>query len=189
MVRRTLNCCVARVTYPKRADISVVPATQIILRDAMRGVKMKQIKLTQGKFALVDDSNFEWLSQLKWYARKGVSTWYVACSDGSRKIMHRIIMNTPKGMDTDHINGNGLDNRKCNLRVCSRSQHHYNRTPKKGKYKGVNMGGRGRKWQARITVEGKRISLGYYKRQEDAARAYDIVARKYFGEFARTNFL
>jgi len=150
---------------------------------------MKHIKLTQGKFAIVDNTNFEWLNQWKWCAQKGISTWYAIRRDKKGKTirMHRIILNTPEGMDTDHINSNGLDNRICNLRICSRSQHHRNRKPKKGKYKGVNMGGRANKWQARITIKGKRMSLGYYKKKEDAARAYNIAAIKYFGNYARTN--
>ena len=164
------------------------PATQILSRNTTRGIKMsKQIPLTQGKFAIVDADDYEWLSQWKWCARKGTSAWYAIRNGDNR--MHRIIINTPSGMDTDHINGNGLDNRKCNLRMCSRSQHHYNRKPKKGKYKGVNIGGYTNKWQARITVKGKRISLGYYKTKKDAALAYDNAAKKCCGNYARTNFL
>ncbi len=149
----------------------------------------KKIPLSQGKFAIVDNDKFELLNQWKWFVYKGVTTLYAARNEKGRTIrLHRVIMNTPKGMDTDHRNGNGLDNRICNLLVCTRSQHHYRRNPKKGKYKGINVAGRFNKYQARITVKGKRISLGYYKMQEDAAKAYDKAAIKYCGIYARTNF-
>ncbi len=152
---------------------------------------MKQISLTQGKFTLVDDEDYDWLMQWKWYAAKGTSAWYasrVDCRNGGRILikMHRLIMTTPKGMDTDHINSNGLDNRKDNLRICSRSEHHYNRKPRTGQYKGIAVSRD--KWQARITIKGKRLSLGYYDNKEDAARAYDKAARRYVGLFVKTNF-
>lgn len=150
---------------------------------------MKHILLTQGKYAIVDTEDYEWLNQWKWCAYKGVATWYATSRiNGKMTKMHCLIMKTPRKMDTDHINCNGLDNRKRNLRICSRSQHHYNRKPKKGKYKGVVLSGRMGKWQARITIKRKRLSLGYYKSKKAAAEAYDIAAMKYCGAFARTNF-
>ena len=149
---------------------------------------MKRIPLTQGKFTIVDDWNYERLNQWKWHVKKGVSTWYAERKGANGTIkMHRLIMNTPKGKDTDHKDGNGLNNKENNLRVCSRSLHHYNRKPKKGKYKGVSVSGRAGKFQARIKIKGKYLSLGYFKKKEDAAKAYDKEAKELFGEFARLN--
>ncbi len=188
MIASNLQLRVDRVCSPKSSDISAEPATQIILRDTMRGVAMKRIKLTQGKFTIVDNEDYEWLNQWKWYAAKGVVTFYAKrCPNERIIIMHRVIMNTPHGMDTDHKNGNGLDNRKCNLRICTRSQHHHNRKPKKGKYKGVSRGGQVGKWQARITTSGKRTSLGFFNSKKAAAKAYNQKAVELFGEFARLN--
>ena len=150
---------------------------------------MKIITLTQDKFAIVDDEDYEYLNQWKWYPLQKSTTCYATRHENNKIIkMHRIVMDAPVGMDVHHINGNGLDNTKQNMRVCTRSMHQYNRHPKKGKYKGVTMSGRTGKWQARIKVNKKYISLGYYTNKEDAARAYDKAVRKYAGEFARTNF-
>ena len=105
---------------------------------------MKKIELTQGKFALVDDEDFEWLNQWKWYANHLGYTWYVVRSvryDNEVKaiLMHRSILNAKIGEEIDHINHNGLDNRKKNLRICTRSQNNMNRNKLRGtyKYKGV----------------------------------------------------
>jgi hypothetical protein len=99
-------------------------------------------------------------------------------------------MSTPDGMHTDHVNGNGLDNRRCNLRICSNSQNHMNRRKMPGKssvYKGVCA--KPGKWESAIRVKRKLIHIGYFKNECDAAKAYDKSARKYFGEFARPNFI
>ena len=164
---------------------------------------MKQIALTQGKVALVDDADFEWLTQWKWYTRKEKNTYYAvrtiitslikSSSNPNRKRillpMHRDIMNAPKGKDTDHINHNGLDNRRCNLRICSRSENNQNQLARKCSsiYKGVSWSKAAQKWEAYIKKTRKRIYLGYHINEVDAALAYDIAAKKLFGEFAHTN--
>jgi len=156
----------------------------------------KLIPLTQGYFAIVDEVDYDWLIERKWYyGHKGyaVHRKYLGTINGKLKLkaiyMHRLILNTPEEMFTDHINCNRLDNRRCNLRICSRNQNMMNSIKKMdgcSPYKGVtlNCG----KWSAGITINSKHISLGRFFTQKEAAQAYDKAAIKYFGEFARLNF-
>jgi len=157
----------------------------------------KQIQLTQGKYALVDNSDYEDLSKYKWYAYKCGKNYYAARSvriKGTKKkqtiIMHSLIAKTPDGMVTDHINGNGLDNRRENLRICSHRENICNCKPRSGfsRFKGVSWNVLLKKWRARICYKGKKISLGCYQKEEEAARAYDLKASEWFGEYAKLNF-
>lgn len=159
----------------------------------------KRIPLTQGKFAIVDDDDYEWLMHYTWsfnvvrnrrtvgYARTTVKR-----ADRHKTVMmHRLILEAPPGKQVDHINGNGLDNRRANLRLATASQQQQNRALGKNNtsgYKGVGWWPRQRRWHASIQYHGEIIHLGYFKSKEAAARAYDRAARKYFGEFAYTNF-
>ena len=153
----------------------------------------KAIPLTRGKYTLVDEEDYEWLMQLRWFAYCGKYTFYAVRSSLERSDkrqnikMHRLIMNCPKGMVVDHINHDGLDNRKKNLRICSHSENNrYCRKSYVGNlYKGVSLL-RGR-WQVNIRANNRSIYLGIYDSQEDAARVYDEAALKYHGEFAMTN--
>ncbi len=175
------------------------PAAQTILGTIVGDSNMKQIELTQGKVALVDDKDFERLSQWKWhtanYKTKRLSYARRTCPsvNGARPVvlMHRQILNAPKGSEVDHINHNGLDNRQENLRLCSNSQNHQN-TLKSAKntsgYKGVSKHSKANKWVSQIYVKRQVVYLGYYDSIIDAAIAYDEAAIKYFGEFACTNF-
>lgn len=154
----------------------------------------KSIPLTNGKVTLVDDGDFDWLNQWKWQGAKS-RTFYAVRRAGwpVRKtvIMHRLILGISDEYEVDYINGNGLDNRRKNLRVATRSQNQANRGPQRNNasgYKGVMWNKGKRKWRARIQVEGRRIHLGYFDDPVEAAKAYDEAARKHFGKFAKTNF-
>jgi hypothetical protein len=106
-------------------------------------------------------------------------------------MMHRLIMNTPKGMDTDHINGDSLDNRRCNLRICTHAQNQRNLKKILGnnKYKGVSLFKKTQKWRARIQINRMGLHLGYFDTEEEAAKAYNEAAEKHFGEFSRINII
>jgi AP2 domain-containing protein/HNH endonuclease len=154
----------------------------------------KQIALTQGKVALVDDDMFEYLNQWKWFISKEGYTYY-AVRSGKRPIrkqirMHRVIINAPDGVEVDHRDGDGLNNQRYNLRIATRSQNQANqplgRNSTSG-YKGVSWHKGTGKWRATIFVSGRQIALGLYDQAEDAARAYDLAAIEHFGPYARTN--
>ena len=156
---------------------------------------MKKIPLTQGKFAIVDDEDYERLSKHKWYAQKTKNTWYAVRTIGDGKeqktiLMHREILNIPKGFGTDHINHNGVDNKKGNIRRCNQSQNLQNKRKTKGtsRYKGVSWYGRHKKWYVQIVHNGQWHGLGYYDNEILAAKAYDRRAKELFGEFACLNF-
>lgn len=155
---------------------------------------MQEIKLTQGKIALVDDEDYERLNQFKWCANRNRKKWYaqrgVWINSKVKTIkMHRVILNTSKEMEVDHINGDGLDNRKLNLRNCSNQQNQCNRRlPHKNNklgIKGVRWNKNAKKFHAKIQVNGKTIHLGYFNVLGDADSAYRKAEEKYFGEFAR----
>ena len=150
------------------------------------------IPLTQGKFAIVDAEDYDWLSQYKWYACKCKNTFYALRKMGRATIvMHRQIMHASKGVLCDHKNHNGLYNRKSNLRLCTNAQNSFNRKPKKNgtsKYKGVSWHKCNRKWSARISCNGKVYHLGYFDNQMAAAMVYDDKAVELFVEFAYVNF-
>lgn len=155
----------------------------------------KEIQLTQGKVALVDDEDFEWLNQWKWHAHERHNIFYAVCSsriDGKvSKKMHRQILNPGNDLQVDHIDGNGLNNQRINLRLCSHAQNIYNRGKLKSNtsgYIGVSWNKAKKKWSARTERNGKVFFLGYYENADDAAKAYDRHAKEFRGEFARTNF-
>jgi len=159
----------------------------------------KLIPLTQGKFAIVDAEEFDHLMQWKWYFSQGYALRQVNPnkSDGRKYqvSMHRYVNGTPVGMDTDHINGNKLDNRKCNLRSCTRQQNQFNKGPQKNKrsiYKGVYLLTCHQKyyyWIARININGKRIHIGSFKTEGEAASAYNKAASELYGYFAKLNVI
>lgn len=153
----------------------------------------KLIPLTQGKFAIVDAEDFEWLSQLGWYYNNGyaVRVPYIDGIRGKTTYMHREIMGTPKGRDTDHINSDSLDNRRSNLRIVTTSQNMMNQRKTRGtsKYKGVCWYRAGNKWMAYINLNGKRKYLGFFHTEDDAANAYNLAAMALHGEYARLNVI
>ena len=150
---------------------------------------MKTIELTQGRFATVDDGDFDELNRHKWCIS---GAGYAVRKSFFKTIgMHAAIMGTPDGMHTDHINGDKLDNRRENLRICTPSQNQQNRSNQKNNkigYKGVGWNSTANKWLARITVRGEQVHLGYFETAEDAARAYDQAAKDLHGEYAFLNF-
>jgi len=119
-------------------------------------------------------------------------TFYAVRADGNTKTsMHREIMNAPKGLDVDHIDGNGLNNRKSNLRLCTHAENVHNSRPMRNgssKYKGVCWHKTYKKWYSSIGKTGKRFYLGRFDNEIDAALAYDKKAKELFGEFAYLNF-
>ncbi|KKK63726.1 hypothetical protein LCGC14_2991400 [marine sediment metagenome] len=157
----------------------------------------KLIPLTQGKYTIVDEKNYDMLSKHTWYAKCECGIWYavreIRDAEGKRTTqrMHRYILNCPKGKDVDHKNHNGLDNRESNIRICTNSQNQQNQRPCRGgssKYKGVSFRKDTNRWTAHIKNGGKLINLGNYGTEIEAAKIYDEVAKKHFREFARTNF-
>ena len=155
---------------------------------------MKKIQLTQGKHALVDDEDFEFLSQWKWhlshgYAQRSINVSRFGNGKKTKTIrMHRTIMQLSERTSIDHINGDGLDNRKSNLRACTGKQNQQNRkTHYNKRFKGVNWHRRVSKWQTSIRVDGKLRHLGYFIDEIEAAKMYNKAALQYFGEYARLN--
>ena len=149
---------------------------------------MKKIKLggkNKNIFVLVDNEDFENMARYSWYLHAGGYA-----RNRSIGYMHRLLLHTPKGFETDHVNGNGLDNRKENLRVVTRSQNRWNTFHNKRNtsgYKGAFFHKVTGKWAASIRIFGKTRNLGFFNTKEDAASAYNQAAEKYFGEFARLN--
>lgn len=151
---------------------------------------MKTINLTQQRFAIVDDDDYERLNKYKWrystgYAMRAI---YVKGKKQIGILMHREIINARVGMEVDHINRDRLDNRKSNLRECTRLQNEYNKTVPGGtsKYKGVSKGYKD-SWNVQIRFNGKNHSIGSYKSEEEAARKYNEYALIHQGEFAVLN--
>lgn len=159
---------------------------------------MKQIPLTQGKFALVDDDDFQLLNQFEWQALKGRHTYYAVRQEwiigGNRSntiYMHREILKiTDRSLFVDHGDGNGLNNQKYNIRSCTDTQNKFNMRHRVGgtsKFRGVCFDKRVKKWRARANKEKTVFELGFFSTQEEAARAYNSKAIELYGEFANLN--
>ncbi|MBP7053935.1 MAG: hypothetical protein KBE65_23225 [Phycisphaerae bacterium] len=161
-----------------------------------------RIPLTQDRFAKVDPADYLWLAQFRWCCKTGPASCYairhIQERGRTKRIqMHRQIMATPRHLICDHINHDGLDNRKQNLRNCTTEQNNANRR-KRGtghgsraptsRYIGVTFCRRRRKWVSYIKHKGKSRNLGLYKIEEEAARAHDAAAWELWGEYANLNF-
>lgn len=158
---------------------------------------MKEIRLTQGEIAFVDDEDFEYLNQWEWHTVKYKYTNYARrrpLINGKLTTinMHRQIMKTPINMEVDHIDHNGLNNQKSNLRNCTHRQNAMNNSSRgSSKYLGVSIVGRGRQKgmiSAEIKMNYRKIHIGVFSTEIEAAKAYDKKAKELFGEFANLNF-
>ena len=174
---------------------------------------MREIKLWKNKdelsdkVSIVDEEDYDRVVEAamayrsngtpyggKWYAKSSTSGKFYAMNGSRNRSIHRFIMNFPKGMDVDHINGDALDNRKENLRICTRSENCRNkkvRSDSKSGYKGVHQRPPNGRYQAYIgdpTRKGRHMYLGHHDSAEEAARAYDKKAIELHGEFASLNF-
>ena len=149
---------------------------------------MKEILLPQNKVAIIDDEDYELVSQYKWYPRKSGRNFYAGTNIPLR--LHTLIMGKKQGFEIDHINHDGLDNRRCNLRHVTRSQNRHNcrsRLNTSSIYKGVCWHKRDKRWVAAITDNRIRYHLGSYTSEQEAALVYNKEAIKRFGEFAYIN--
>ena len=161
-------------------------------------MRSRRIQLSLGKEAIVDEEDYSRLIAMgSWYAKMshaGSRTLYAARKkNGARSLvyMHRVILNAPSHLQVDHINGNGLDNRKSNIRLCAQADNLRNRGANKhssSKFKGVVWDKQHNKWRAQIGSKGKTLFLGCFEDQAKAARAYDAQARELHGDFAKLNF-
>jgi hypothetical protein len=156
---------------------------------------MKKIILTQNKIALVDDSDFESINKFKWYAQKHGRTFYARRNSvkGGKRItirMHRQLLRLKKNVLCDHINGNGLDNQRKNLRIANYHQNNQNRIGYGiSGFKGVYWHKLLKKWIAQIRINGKKKHLGVFEKKVDAAIAYNLIAKDYFEDFAKLNIV
>lgn len=161
---------------------------------------MREIQLSQGYAALVDDEDYGRVSGFRWVALVVRNVVYAVRrfkrDDGkwTTTYLHRFLMGEPKGLMVDHIDGNGLNNQRSNLRLATNSQNQANArksvTNKSG-YKGVHWvswGKAGGKWRANVSVGGQRKIVGYFSCPAEAAKARDKAALELHGEFASLNF-
>lgn len=160
---------------------------------------MRKIPLGLGKYTLVDDADYEWLNQYMWFLGAG---GYVInairrsqlCNVPLSPItqIHRLILGLEPWdkRQTDHINHNPKDNRRCNLRICTRAENQHNQKIRSGgtsRFKGVCWNKRDKKWMATIKVDGQTKYLGNFQKEKYAAQAYNLAAKRHFGKFALLN--
>jgi len=166
----------------------------LVYRKRRYGYTFRRIKLSGGKYTVVDVEDYPKLAQYDWqlYESKSKNLYAVRFDNGNFIKMHRVIMNAPLGKIVDHKYGDGLNNRKVNLRIVTKAQNQLNRrktTAKTtSKYKGVHFDKCKNKYRVAISCNYKRTFLGYFVNEIDAAKAYDEAAKKYHGEFAVLNF-
>jgi len=148
-----------------------------------------EINLRDGRVCLVDEADLPLLRKFKWWSAEGAYTHYAVTigPDGRQTMMHSMLL--PHASEVDHANGNGLDNRRSNIRACSHAENMRNRRKNinaKSRFKGV-WPARNGKWRAMIEQSGEKLVLGTFQSEAQAAAQYDRAARLFFGKFARTN--
>lgn len=144
------------------------------------------VPLTQGKFAIISTEDSDRVLDHKWHARTTGGIWYAV--NKNKGLLHRFILDYPEG-PVDHINGDGLDCQRSNMRLVSYSQNRMNsrlNSRNKSGFRGVSWNKNESKWQASICLNGKATWLGYYEDINDAASAYAAAAEELFGEYRRT---
>lgn len=152
----------------------------------------KKVALGSGQFAIVDDEDFDLVNQYVWQGHKagkaGKGGDYVYAVTRIR--MHRLVTNCPKGMYVDHINGDTLDNRKSNLRICTNAENQQNTRSRGGssRFKGVSYSQKKKRWKASFMWKGRVYYCGSFATEEDAARAIDKLRKEVCGEYATANF-
>jgi len=181
----------------KQIFVSPLPDSVHLLGIFYFTIMAKEIQLTQGKVAIVDDEDFIELNKLKWHADKRANGKFYAvrksiCINGKyiNQKMHRMIVGDKLGLHTDHIDGDTLNNRRSNLRICTHQQNMMNKgvsKVNKSGYKGVLYVKSRKMYKASITLNRKIIQLGYFYYIKQAAIAYNAAALKYHGEFANLN--
>lgn len=181
LARNSIICCPGQYQLHPR----LLP-----MKTTIEPVPVVRVPLTRGKFALVDSDVYTAVSKYQWQAVLMTGNWYAIRSDNMP--MARFILNAKPGVYVDHHNHNTLDNRRQNLRVCSSSQNVANSLKTKNKttskYKGISWNKLAKKWHAYIMQNYRRIHIGLFTSEVQAAKAYDTKARELFGEFAYTNF-
>jgi hypothetical protein len=156
---------------------------------------LRSIELTQGKHALIDEEDYVKVGPYKWcYSSSNGYAVSRRRVDGVKEVllMHRLVHDTPKGLITDHINHDKLDNRRENLRTCTRHENNRNmplRSNNKSGYKGVYWHAARGKWQANIRHCGEEFYLGLFTDKHEAAEAYNRKAVELFGVFASLNVI
>jgi len=169
----------------------------LVYRRLRYGYPFRRIPLTQGQFAIVGPGDYYRLIKHRWCANRAGPTYYAQRSvrvagKSVAVMMHRQILPVETGLVVDHINGDGLDNRRANLRAATPAQNRFNQRKYNisatSRFKGVSWSRRDKKWIANITFNKRMICLGYFSDETEAARAYDGAARKYHKEFACINF-
>jgi hypothetical protein len=185
-----------KVPLPAPIERAVL-ALLLLYRRLRYGYPFQRIKLTRGKYAIVDPEDFERFNRYKWHCSQSnyaVRAATIKTEKGRKQVelfMHKVVCPPPQGLIVDHINRNRLDNRRANLRPATWTQNAWNRSKRsrqKTRYKGIRYQKDTKRWQVRLMIEGRRISFGCYNDEKEAAKAYDAAAKKHRGDYAVLNF-
>lgn len=190
MGRTLVPMCANHPNWPgELRDVPGVPCCNFRPRHVEPEGDVKRIPMGDGRYALVDAADYEWLNQYQWHLCGG--GYAARCEKGKRILMHREIMKPPKGMVVDHIDANRANNCRANLRVCTPGENQRNQRKQRNsasQYKGVGYLKNCKRCHAKLVFEGETVWLGHFDSEPEAARAYDRKAVELFGEFANLNF-